>query len=314
MCTEIDLGVHDPAARLAALDREELDIAILSLQPTLGLVAVASRGAGGAERDLGGPRRSSWSASANGRFAALARREGPPRASSAPRSASARSATSMRSPRCSTGSAGVGGFLFVHPSGSAAHAGAPAWWPAIVDYTHQMQAAYLDVAVRRAGALADGERRLRDPRRRRAVPARAARLAGSPCAPACTPNVCSRHRLVRPPCDSSSASRPSVSTSSYTGATSRSSTRRPRFGRLRVSANLSGQLIMADNRRDSCHDLATWLALERVPPDQDLDRPALVKLATASAASEGLWRSFVRHDSEERTTTSSTATRTSTSG
>lgn len=33
----IDLGDHDPEKRLRALDRDELDVAVLSLQPSLGL-------------------------------------------------------------------------------------------------------------------------------------------------------------------------------------------------------------------------------------------------------------------------------------
>ena len=54
---------------------------------------------------------------------------------------------------------------------------APAWWPAVVDYTSQMQRAYFAWLAGGAGALARRHGRLRDPRRRRADPARAARLA-----------------------------------------------------------------------------------------------------------------------------------------
>src|SRR5207244_13154736 len=36
-----------------------------------------------------------------------------------------------------------GGFLFVHPGGAVAPPGAPDWWTAIVEYTAQMQAAYV---------------------------------------------------------------------------------------------------------------------------------------------------------------------------
>ena len=34
------------------------------------------------------------------------------------------------------------GFLFVHPIAGSPPAAAPAWWPALVDYTSQMQRAY----------------------------------------------------------------------------------------------------------------------------------------------------------------------------
>ena len=54
---------------------------------------------------------------------------------------------------------------------------APAWWPAVVDYTSQMQRAYFAWLGGAPGALARRHRRLRDPRRRRPDPARAARVA-----------------------------------------------------------------------------------------------------------------------------------------
>jgi hypothetical protein len=46
-------------------------------------------------------------------------------------------------------------------------------------------------------------------------------------------------------------------------------------------------------------DLASWIA-ERLPPDHDLDRPALARLAIAIGQEETLWRPFVRHDAQER--------------
>ena len=39
---EVDLAQHDPETRLAALDRDEIDIAVLSLQPSLGLRDMAA--------------------------------------------------------------------------------------------------------------------------------------------------------------------------------------------------------------------------------------------------------------------------------
>jgi predicted TIM-barrel fold metal-dependent hydrolase len=37
----------------------------------------------------------------------------------------------------------TGGFLFVHPGAAVTPPGAPPWWTAIVDYTAEMQAAYI---------------------------------------------------------------------------------------------------------------------------------------------------------------------------
>ena len=45
--------------------------------------------------------------------------------------------------------------------------------------------------------------------------------------------------------------------------------------------------------------LAAWIR-ERVPPDTDLDRPTMSKLAAELVAAEHLWRPFVRHDEEAR--------------
>jgi len=39
---EVDLAQHDPETRLAALDRDEIDVAVLSLQPSLGLRDLAT--------------------------------------------------------------------------------------------------------------------------------------------------------------------------------------------------------------------------------------------------------------------------------
>ncbi len=46
-------------------------------------------------------------------------------------------------------------------------------------------------------------------------------------------------------------------------------------------------------------DLATWLR-ERVPADTDLDRPAMLDLASELVATDHLWRSYVRHDADAR--------------
>ena len=138
---ETDLSAHDPVTRLAGLDREELDMAIISLQPTLGVSRLPLE----EQEELNGIWESGaleLVASANGRFAALA----PGRVTEGFVGAVA-PASALRDVDALASLLGElaerGGFLFVHPSGADPTPGAPAWWPAIVDYTHQMQAAYL---------------------------------------------------------------------------------------------------------------------------------------------------------------------------
>ena len=138
---ESDLAAHDVRARLAALDRNELDGAVLSLQPTLGI----SRLPADEQMELNGI----WEAgmlevvaAANGRFAALA-----PGHVTAGFVGAIAPASALRDIDALSflleGLARNGGFLFVHPSGGDPVPGAPHWWPSIVDYTNQMQAAYL---------------------------------------------------------------------------------------------------------------------------------------------------------------------------
>ena len=72
----------------------------------------------------------------------------------------------------------AGQLLFVHPGPPRDVPGdAPAWWSAVVDYTAQMQAAYAAWLARDAARFPDASGHLRDPRRRRAVPARAPAVA-----------------------------------------------------------------------------------------------------------------------------------------
>lgn len=131
--SDVDLGQHTLEARLALLDRDEIDVAVISCPPTLGLdealveayhegiaeVVAASEGrlvalASGAVRDgFAGVCVPAWD------VAGLAARE---------------TLVEELERR--------GGLLFVHPGPAPAPEGAPAWWPAVVDYTAQMQAAY----------------------------------------------------------------------------------------------------------------------------------------------------------------------------
>ena len=139
---ELDVESHGLDARLALMDLSGLDRAVVSLQPTLGIGDLAEDEA----RELV----DTWEAG----ILELARR-GRTVASSRSRPASLRTAspacalpaqsfsTSTRSHLGSTRSPRAGGFLFVHPGAAVTPPGAPPWWTAIVDYTAEMQAAYI---------------------------------------------------------------------------------------------------------------------------------------------------------------------------
>jgi hypothetical protein len=135
---DVDLDAHRVEHRLALLDRFELDTAVISLQPTLGLDRLPAE-----ERaelvevweegmvELAGERRlvplaTSW-----------------PRAGFAGLTVSALELLDLPAlaPRIDA-LAAHGGFLFVHPATATVPPGKPDWWPAVVDYAAQMQAAY----------------------------------------------------------------------------------------------------------------------------------------------------------------------------
>jgi predicted TIM-barrel fold metal-dependent hydrolase len=130
---EADLGAHALDARLALLDRDGVDVAVISCPPTLELdeqleeayhegiaeVVAASGGrlvalACGAARDgFAGACVPAWSLAGLEALDPLL------------------SELEQR-----------GAFLFVHPGPATTPPGAPDWWPAVVDYTAQMQSAY----------------------------------------------------------------------------------------------------------------------------------------------------------------------------
>jgi 6-methylsalicylate decarboxylase len=138
--SEIDLDAHDLGARLALLDRCELDVAVISLQPTLGIDDLpedeAAELVAAYERGI-----LELSAASEGRLVPLAADSGvdefagtcvgAPELLDLDRLARRLDELEQR-----------GAFLFVHPGPASPPAGAPAWWPAVVDYTAQMQAAY----------------------------------------------------------------------------------------------------------------------------------------------------------------------------
>jgi hypothetical protein len=138
---EIDVATHDLDTRLALLDSLELERAVVSLQPTLGLERLDP-----AEAD---ELAATWeegilelAAASGGRVLPLAARS--PAASFAGLCVSGSDLFDLDAlaPRLDELTA-VGGFLFVHPGSAAAPPGRPPWWPAIVDYTAEMHAAYM---------------------------------------------------------------------------------------------------------------------------------------------------------------------------
>ena len=137
---DINLAAHDPEVRLRALDRDQIDVAIVSLAPTLEiellpgdeaepLLGAYHEGILDIARQSGGRIR----AFSAGRV--LDGFDGVTVAAGA--LADLDSLSSLL-----TELARRRGVLFVHPGPSVSPPGAPAWWDAVVGYTAQMQVAY----------------------------------------------------------------------------------------------------------------------------------------------------------------------------
>jgi len=136
---ELDLGEHELDTRLALLDRAGIDTAVVSLQPTLGLDALVP-----SERER---LEQIWedgilelTAEAGGRITPLA--PGRPREGFAGVSVGADRLDDLGAFAPTLDAMRGVGFLFVHPVSGSPPASAPPWWPAVVDYTSQMQRAY----------------------------------------------------------------------------------------------------------------------------------------------------------------------------
>jgi len=128
-----DLAAHTLESRLALLDRDEVDVAVISCPPTLELdeelVELYHEGI------------TELVADSNGRLLALSC--GSARDGFAGVCVPAWSLSSLAQSEPLLGELERrGSLLFVHPGPAAVPAGAPAWWPAVVGYTTQMQAAY----------------------------------------------------------------------------------------------------------------------------------------------------------------------------
>lgn len=131
---------HEPEARVALLDRAGIDVAVVSLQPTLGIESLPA-----GERD---ELEQAWeegilelAAAAAGRVVPLSPRA--PREGFAGASVGADRLDDLEAIAPLLDALRGFGFLFVHPVAGSPPPGAPPWWPAVVDYTSQMQRAYL---------------------------------------------------------------------------------------------------------------------------------------------------------------------------
>jgi len=130
---EVDLGAHTLEARLALLDRDEVDVAVISCPPTMELGPELEEAYHEGIAEL--------VAASKGRLVALAC--GSPRDGFAGVCVSAWSLGGLTELEPLLGELERrGSFLFVHPGPAPVLPGVPAWWPAVVDYTAQMQAAY----------------------------------------------------------------------------------------------------------------------------------------------------------------------------
>jgi hypothetical protein len=133
---EIDFTVHDLQTRLELLDREEIDVAIVSLPPTLGSDEAPELAEAFDEGIL------ELAEAAAGRIRPLAAGEERDGFVGTCVSAQQLIAESL---------AGRSKPVFVHPGAAdSAPPGMPAWWAPVVDYTAQMQAAFATLTARGA--------------------------------------------------------------------------------------------------------------------------------------------------------------------
>lgn len=130
---EADLDSHTLEARLALLDRDGIDVAVLSCPPTLELDEELEEAYHEGVAEV--------VAASNGRLVALACRS--VRDGFAGACVPAWDLAGLAALEPLLGELERrGSILFVHPGPAPVPADAPGWWPAVVDYTTQMQAAY----------------------------------------------------------------------------------------------------------------------------------------------------------------------------
>lgn len=139
---EIDLDSHAVATRLRALDDDELDVAVLSLQPSLGLEFLDPDDSLGLEETWVEGVRELVAASA-GRFVALS--PGRPRDGFVGVSVGSSVLVELDRHAAVLDAAALARVVvFVHPdAGGRPDPAQPAWWEWVVGYPARMQAAYL---------------------------------------------------------------------------------------------------------------------------------------------------------------------------
>jgi 6-methylsalicylate decarboxylase len=138
---ELNVESHELETRLALLDRCELDRAVVSLQPTLGIDRLPD--------DEAGELLATWedgilelARAAGDRIVPLAARDPADEFAGLCVAGAELLDLDALAPRLDA-LMGTGGFLFVHPGAASTPLGAPSWWTAMVDYTAEMQAAYM---------------------------------------------------------------------------------------------------------------------------------------------------------------------------
>jgi len=140
LASEIDLRAHDLDVRLALLDRWEIDVAVVSLQPTLGLAALSED----ESAEIVAVYESAIlevASAAPGRIVPLAAGSGLDGFAGACVGAPKLAGLERLGPTLDE-LVRRDALLFVHPGPARPPAGAPAWWSAVVEYTAQMQAAH----------------------------------------------------------------------------------------------------------------------------------------------------------------------------
>ena len=137
----VDLAAHEPEARLRALDRDGIDVAVLSLQATLGIEAL-DVSEGDELEEIWADEMLEIVAASGGRFVALAPSR--PRSGFVGISLGASLLLDLdRARPVLDAAADSGCFVFVHPEGGRPPAASrPPWWEWAVGYPNQMQAAY----------------------------------------------------------------------------------------------------------------------------------------------------------------------------
>jgi len=130
---KLDVACHEPEARIASLDRDGIDVAVISCPPTLELDEALTESYHEGILDV--------VAASGGRLVALACDSVRP--GFAGTCVAAPSFSDLdRLAALFSELERLGQPLFVHPGPDAASARAPAWWSSVVGYTAQMQAAY----------------------------------------------------------------------------------------------------------------------------------------------------------------------------